>query len=250
VPVLIVIPARLGSTRLPNKPLLSLGGKPLICRVLERANQIPDVDRVVVATDSNEVAQAVNAAGGEALLTRENLASGTDRVAAVVARSEFTGYDIVVNLQGDEPFIPIGAITGAIERVQQGDAIGTAAAPLDPALRDDPNRVKVVFTEAGRALYFSRAAVPHLRETENQDDAAWWQHIGVYAYRPDVLLRLASIPASALERTERLEQLRALEAGYSIGVALLPTEAPSGIDTPEDLITAQARWSDLAEAPQ
>jgi 3-deoxy-manno-octulosonate cytidylyltransferase (CMP-KDO synthetase) len=248
VPVLIVVPARVGSTRLPNKPLLLLGGAPLIHRVANRALQVPGADRVVVATDSDLVAEAVADVGVDVVMTRSSLASGTDRVAAVAARAEFAGFDIVVNLQGDEPFLPIEAVRGAIGRVQQGDAIGTAAAPLDPTLRNDPARVKVVVDDRARALYFSRAAIPHLREPADLDRVAWWQHLGIYAYRREVLLGLAARPTSPLERAERLEQLRALEAGLSIGVKLLDKPAWPGIDTPDDLAAAEARWPDFAEA--
>jgi 3-deoxy-manno-octulosonate cytidylyltransferase (CMP-KDO synthetase) len=248
VPVLIVVPARVGSTRLPNKPLLLLGGAPLIHRVAERALRVPGADRVVVATDSDDVAEAVADVGVDVVMTRSTLESGTDRVAAVSARSEFAGYDIVVNLQGDEPFLPLEAVRGAVARVQQGDAIGTAAAPLDPVLRDDPARVKVVTDDRSRALYFSRAAIPHLREPGELDRVAWWQHLGIYAYRREVLLRLAALPPSPLERAERLEQLRALEAGFTIGVMLLDKPAWPGIDTPDDLAAAEARWPEFAEA--
>lgn len=248
MPVLIVVPARVGSTRLPDKPLLLLGGAPLIHRVAERALKVPGVDRVVVATDSDRVADAAAGTGVGVVMTRSALESGTDRVAAVASRAEFAQYDIVVNLQGDEPFLPLGAVEGAIARVRQGDAIGTAAAPLDPALRDDPSRVKVVTDDRGRALYFSRAAIPHLRDPDDFERTPWWQHLGIYAYRRDVLLRLASLPPSTLERAERLEQLRALEAGLVIGVALLDQPAWPGIDTPDDLAAAEARWPDFAEA--
>jgi 3-deoxy-manno-octulosonate cytidylyltransferase (CMP-KDO synthetase) len=248
VPVLIVVPARVGSTRLPDKPLLLLGGAPLIHRVTERALRVSGADRVVVATDSERVAEAVAPTGVDVVMTRSNLESGTDRVAAVAARAEFAEYDIVVNLQGDEPFLPLEAVEGAIARVRDGDAIGTAAAPLEPDLRHDPARVKVVTDDRSRALYFSRAAIPHLRDAGDLERTTWWQHLGIYAFRRDVLLRLTALPPSALERAERLEQLRALEAGFAIGVALLDRPAWPGIDTPADLAAAEARWADFAEA--
>lgn len=248
MPVLIVVPARVGSTRLPNKPLQLLGGAPLIARVVERARQIPGAARLVVATDAEAVLEALAPTGVETVLTRGEFASGTDRVAAVAARNEFADYDIVVNVQGDEPFLPSAAVSGAIARVTGGDAIGTAAAPLDAAMRHDPARVKVVCDERGRALYFSRAAIPHLRDPELTASTTWWQHLGVYAYRREALLHLTRLPPSRLERAEALEQLRALEAGITIGVALLDRPAPPGIDTPDDLAAAEARWPDLAEA--
>jgi 3-deoxy-manno-octulosonate cytidylyltransferase (CMP-KDO synthetase) len=182
------------------------------------------------------------------VLTRSDLESGTDRVAAVAARTEFAGYEIVVNLQGDEPFMPIEAVHGAIARVQGGDAIGTAAAPLDAGLRDDPSLVKVVCDDHGRAIYFSRLPIPYVRDPADLEKTVWWQHLGIYAYRRDVLLRVAALRPSPLEQAERLEQLRALSAGYTIGVALLDRPALPGIDTPADLAAAEARWPDFAEA--
>ncbi|HRP09310.1 MAG TPA: hypothetical protein PLL69_12565, partial [Gemmatimonadales bacterium] len=134
----------------------------------------------------------------------------------------------------------------AIGRVSGGDEIGTAAAPLDPELRDDPARVKVVLDDRGRALYFSRAAIPAVRDAADLPGTGWWQHLGVYAYRREVLLRVAGMPPSRLELAERLEQLRALAAGISIGVALLDQPAPPGIDTPDDLAGAESRWLELA----
>ena len=247
MPVLLVVPARVGSTRLPIKPLQPLGGAPLVARVIERAREIPGVDRLVLATDSRAIADAVAAWHVETILTAANHESGTDRVAEIAGLPGFTNYDVVVNLQGDEPFMPPEAVTGAIQRVLGGDAIGTAAAPLDPALRHDPARVKVVCDARGRALYFSRAAIPHLRDPEDLPGAQWWQHLGVYAYRRDVLLQVTALRAGELERVERLEQLRALAAGYTIGVALLDVAVPPGIDTPDDLAAAEARWRDLAE---
>lgn len=248
MPVLIVIPARVGSTRLPNKPLQLLGGAPLISRVVERASRIPGADRIVVATDAPAVGEVLAGSDAEVVLTRSDLASGTDRVAAVAAREGYAGFDLVVNLQGDEPFLPVAAVTGALERLRGGDAIGTAAAPLDPAMRDDPARVKVVCTDHGRALYFSRHAIPYVRDEDDLATTAWWHHLGVYAYHREVLLRLARMPVSRLERAERLEQLRALEAGYSIGVTLLDQPVLPGVDTPADLAAAEARWPDFAEA--
>jgi 3-deoxy-manno-octulosonate cytidylyltransferase (CMP-KDO synthetase) len=248
VPVLIVVPARVGSTRLPNKPLQLLGGVPLIHRVAQRALKVEGADRVVVATDSEAIEQAVADLEVEVVLTRSELESGTDRVAAVATRTEFSGYDTVVNLQGDEPFMPLEAVEGAIARVHHGDDMGTAAAPLDAAHRDDPSLVKVVCDDRCRAMYFSRSAIPHLRDAADLGQTSWWQHLGIYAYRRDVLLRVAAMAPTRLERAERLEQLRALAAGVTIGVALLDRPALPGIDTPADLAAAEARWPDFAEA--
>ena len=247
MPVLLVVPARVGSTRLPNKPLQPLGGAPLVARVIERARAVPGVDRLILATDSQSVADAVADWHVETILTATHHESGTDRVAEIAALPRFANYDVVVNLQADEPFLPAEAVTGAVQRVLAGDAIGTAAAPLDPVLRHDPARVKVVCDSHGRALYFSRAAIPHVRDSADIPGARWWQHLGVYAYRRDALLEITTLRIGELERSERLEQLRALAAGYVIGVALLDAAVPPGIDTPDDLAAAELRWRDLAE---
>ncbi|MGH7523823.1 MAG: 3-deoxy-manno-octulosonate cytidylyltransferase [Gemmatimonadales bacterium] len=247
MPVLLVVPARVGSTRLQTKPLQPLGGAPLVARVIERAREVPGIDRLVLATDAPEVAVAVAGWHVETILTRRDHESGTDRVAEVAGMPGFDRYDVVVNFQGDEPFLPAEAVTGAVGRVLAGHPIGTAAAPLDPALRDDPARVKVVCDARGKALYFSRAAIPYLRDPADLARSRWWQHLGVYAYRADVLFELTRLPVGELERSERLEQLRALAAGYDIGVALLDAPVPPGIDTPDDLAAAEARWRDLAE---
>lgn len=249
MPVLLVVPARVGSTRLPRKPLQLLGGAPLVARVIERALAVPGVDCVVLATDCAEIASVAEGAGVGVVMTDPNHESGTDRVAEVARLPEYSGYDIVVNLQGDEPFMPVEAVAGAIARAQGGDAIGTAAAPLAPEFRHEPALVKVVCDASGRALYFSRAAIPHVRDEADLSAARWWQHLGVYAYRRDALLAITALPPAPLELTERLEQLRALHAGFTIGVAFLDTPAPAGIDTPHDLAAAEARWLELAQEP-
>ena len=162
--VLGVIPARLGSTRLPHKPLQLLAGEPLVTRVVQRVREYGLVDTLVVATDASMVARVAERAGVATVLTDANHGSGTDRVAEVASRPEYAGFDIVVNIQADEPFLPVEALAGAIERVRSGDDIGTAAAPLEASFVGDPNRVKVVTDANGRALYFSRAPIPFARE--------------------------------------------------------------------------------------
>src|ERR671926_72757 len=175
--VLGVIPARLGSTRLPHKPLQLLAGEPLITRVLERVLEHGVLTGIVVATDSAAVAEIVERCGVRAILTSQTHPTGTDRVAEVAARPEFAGFDAVVNIQGDEPFLSREALVGALSRVEQGDDIGTAAAPLPAALATDPSRVKVVTDRRGRALYFSRAAIPYEREPA-ETKSCYWQHVG------------------------------------------------------------------------
>lgn len=219
-----------------------------MARVVERAREVPGVDHLVVATDSREIADALAPWGVMVVMTDPAHESGTDRVAEVARRPEYRDCNIVVNLQGDEPLMPVEAVTGAITRVRLGDAIGTAAAPLDPALRHEPALVKVVADATGRALYFSRAAIPHVRDTADIAGTRWWQHLGVYAYRRDALLHVTGLPTCALERAERLEQLRVLDAGLTIGLTFLDRPAPAGIDTPADLAAAEVRWRELAEA--
>ncbi len=243
--VLGVIPARLGSTRLPNKPLQLLAGEPLITRVIQRVMEHDVLQDLVVATDSHMIAQVVERTGVRAILTHDGHLSGTDRVAEAAARPEFAGFDVVANVQGDEPFLPRDALAGAIERVEMGDDIGTAAAPLAAELADDPARVKVVTDPSGRALYFSRAVIPHRREPTDPSDGLYWQHLGIYVYTRDALSRWVGSPPSAAEQAERLEQLRALHLGLTIGVSRLSEAALPGVDTADDLRRAEAHWHAL-----
>jgi 3-deoxy-manno-octulosonate cytidylyltransferase (CMP-KDO synthetase) len=240
--VLGVIPARLGSTRLPNKPLQPLAGEPLITRVIERVLEHGLIDQLVVATDSPRVVQVVERSGVRAILTDSGHQTGTDRVAEVANRSDFAAFDTIVNIQGDEPFMTREALAGSLGRVEQGDDIGTAAAPLDPALAGDPSRVKVVTDARGRALYFSRAVIPHRRDPDDPSVGLYWQHLGIYAFTRAALTRWVSLPACPAEQAERLEQLRALHNGMTIGVARLQEPALPGVDTAEDLRRAEAHW--------
>jgi 3-deoxy-manno-octulosonate cytidylyltransferase (CMP-KDO synthetase) len=243
--VLGVIPARLGSTRLPNKPLQMLAGEPLITRVIQRVQEHGLADELVVATESPMVAQVVERSHVRAVLTDRSHLTGTDRVAEVAARTEFAGFDAIVNVQGDEPFLAREAMAGAIEQVAQGADIGTAAAPLEASLAADPARVKVVTDAAGRALYFSRAAIPHLRDSLDGGEVQYWQHLGIYAYTRDALRRWQGLAPSPAEQAERLEQLRALHHGLSIGVARLTEAVEAGVDTIDDLRRAEAHWQAL-----
>jgi 3-deoxy-manno-octulosonate cytidylyltransferase (CMP-KDO synthetase) len=240
--VLGVIPARLGSTRLPNKPLQPLAGEPLITRVIERVLEHGLVERLVVATDSSRVSQVAERSGVLGILTSSSHATGTDRVAEVASRAEFAGYDVVMNIQGDEPFLSREALAGALNRLEQGDDIGTAAAPLDAAVAADPARVKVVMDARGRALYFSRALIPHRRDAGDASDGLYWQHLGIYACTREALAHWVGLPVTPAEQAERLEQLRALHHGLAIGVARLQEPALPGVDTAEDLRRAEAHW--------
>jgi 3-deoxy-manno-octulosonate cytidylyltransferase (CMP-KDO synthetase) len=243
--VLGVIPARLGSTRLPNKPLQLLAGEPLITRVVERVIDLGLTDELVVATDSPMVAQVVERSSVRAVLTNGNHLTGTERVAEVVSRAEYAGFDLVANVQGDEPFLSREALAGALDRVAQGDDVGTAAVPLQPEDVANPARVKVVTDAAGRALYFSRAAIPFRREPDAPVEELYWQHLGIYVYTRPALARWVAWPPSPAEVAERLEQLRGLHYGVRIGVARLEQPALPSVDTIEDLRRAEAHWHAL-----
>jgi 3-deoxy-manno-octulosonate cytidylyltransferase (CMP-KDO synthetase) len=245
--VLAVIPARLGATRLPRKPLRLLAGAPLVVRVWERAMSLALADRCVIATDSADVAEAARRAGAECVMTREDHPSGTDRVAEVAARPEFRRYGVLVNVQGDEPYVSAAAVRGAAALVTGGRfELGTAAARADVAVLARPDVVKAVTADDGRAMYFSRASIPWLRDPADRGllEAHVTQHIGVYAYTRDALARWVALPPHPLERIERLEQLRPLAAGLAMGVALVDEVPRGGIDTEEDLVRANAQWTD------
>ena len=245
---LAVIPARLGATRLPRKPLRLLGGSPLVIRVWQRALALSLADRCVIATDHPDVAAVAREAGAECVLTSSAHPSGTDRVAEVATHREYAGYDVIVNIQGDEPFIPMEAVRGAAAMVTSGRfVLGTASAPASRNAYDDPNVVKVVCADDGRALYFSRAPIPFLRDTADAaaHEPLVRQHVGVYAYTRAALAAWVALPPHPLERVERLEQLRPLAAGMAIGVAPVREMLSGGIDTEDDLRRANERWQDL-----
>ncbi len=245
---LAVIPARLGATRLPRKPLRLLAGAPLVVRVWQRVSALDLADRVVVATDSAEVADAVAGAGGECVMTRGDHPSGTDRVAEVAARPEYAEVDVIINVQGDEPFVSAAAIRGAARMVSSGAfSLGTAAAAISARSLGSPSVVKGVHADDGRAMYFSRAEIPFLRDKADATERSRLarQHIGVYAYTREALAAWVALPMHPLERAERLEQLRPLAAGMAMGVALVNESPEPGIDTEEDLVNANARWTDF-----
>jgi 3-deoxy-manno-octulosonate cytidylyltransferase (CMP-KDO synthetase) len=227
--VLGVIPARIGATRFPGKPLALLRGRPLVLLVLDRARACPVLDRVVVATDSPEIARVVAADGGEAMMTRADHASGTDRAAEVSVR--LPDYACVVNLQGDEPTLDPRAIAAAAEPLVRGEAVLATLAHVedDAATLRSPDVVKVTVDADGCALDFSRAPVP----------APALRHVGLYAYERATLARFAALPPSARERSARLEQLRALDHGIKIRVVLTPWRS-RGVDTPADLAALES----------
>jgi len=239
LPVLGIIPARIGSSRLPRKPLHPLAGRPLVEWVWRAAVAMDLLDDVVVATDSEEVASVVRGFGGRAEITAEDHPSGTDRVAEVAGRAGYDRYPVVVNVQGDEPFLRRDQLEAALSCVTEGGwEIGTAAVPVSTAEEwREPSVVKVVRGADGGALLFSRAPIPFRRDGDpGPDDLAsglYLRHLGIYAYRREALLRWVALPEGELERVERLEQLRPLSAGMRIGVGIArPGEG--GIDTPAD----------------
>ncbi len=243
---LAVIPARLGASRLPRKPLRLLAGIPVVVRVHERVAALALADRVVVATDSEEIAHQVRRAGGEAALTRDDHQSGTDRVAEVAGRREYAGYDVILNVQGDEPFLSAAAARGALAQVgRHGFPLGTAAAHAARAVLASPDIVKVVAADDGAAMYFSRASIPFLRDAADGEalDGRVLHHVGVYAYTPAALAQWVALPPHPLERIERLEQLRPLAAGIRMGVAIIAAVPRGGIDTEADLDRANSEWT-------
>lgn len=239
---IVLIPARFAASRLPGKPLRRLGDRPLIAHVVARALALPKA-RVVVATDHPDIAAAARAAGAEACMTPSALPSGSDRLAWAVRELQIEPGRLIINLQGDEPLMPVACLQAVAERLRRGDVeIATLAVPLhDPAELLDPACVKLVLGAAGRALYFSRAPIPWDREAwagagparATAVDAL--RHIGLYAWRAETLCRFAALPPGRLERIELLEQLRALEVGWNIGVAMAPEPVPAGVDTFADL---------------
>jgi 3-deoxy-manno-octulosonate cytidylyltransferase (CMP-KDO synthetase) len=232
--VVVVIPARYGSNRLPGKPLVSLAGKPMIQRVYERAKLATRADRVIVATDDDRILQAVHAFGGDARMTRPDHRTGTERVAEVAAHE---AGDVFVNVQGDEPLLDPAAVDIAIGALVDDPqaAIATVATAIKrPGDIMDPNICKVVLDFDENALYFSRAPIPWVRDTGSKTVARHWKHLGLYVFRRDALLEYPTLPQGELERIEQLEQLRWLENGWKIRVAEVEHDAIS-VDVPEDV---------------
>ncbi|MCK9539532.1 3-deoxy-manno-octulosonate cytidylyltransferase [Dokdonella sp.] len=241
-PFIVAIPARHASTRLPGKPLLPIAGVPMIVHVARRA-RAAGAQAVVVATDDARVAAAVEAEGVRAVMTDSQLASGSDRLAAAARVLAWPDEAVIVNLQGDEPLAPASGIRAVAAALTAGDApMATLATPVrDAAELFDPDCVKLVRDRAGRALYFSRAPLPWPRDAFSRTradlpaDVPFLRHIGIYAYRAGFLRAFAALAPTTLERTESLEQLRALEHGFAIQVALAPEPFPAGVDTAADL---------------
>jgi 3-deoxy-manno-octulosonate cytidylyltransferase (CMP-KDO synthetase) len=247
--ILIVIPARWASTRFPGKPLADIAGTPMIQRVYERARQAHGAPRVIVATDDPRIADAARGFGAETVITPADLRSGTERVACAIADLE---GGVIVNVQGDEPLLDpavIDAAVGALSDAAEAD-IGTVVAPLrDASDLADPNVVKVARAADGRALYFSRAPIPFVRDDDARTPHAGmhFRHVGIYAFRRAALLRFAALPPAPLETAEQLEQLRALEHGMRIQTRLVDT-AGVAVDVPADIDRVLALL-DAADVP-
>lgn len=232
-----VIPARYASSRFPGKPLVDIGGKTMVQRVYERCRMAELLTDVIVATDDERIFEVVQGFGGHVVMTRDDHISGTDRIAEVA--EPFHESAILINIQGDEPFIDPKVIDGLAKLMLTNEAeIATAALALaDHESIFDPNVVKVVFDSKGKALYFSRSPIPHQRNTPRGlwlDKGSFFKHIGIYAFRQKTLQIISKAPAGKLEQQESLEQLRWLELGYTIQIMLTEKES-IGIDTPEDL---------------
>ncbi len=252
---LAVLPSRFAATRFPGKPLAQIAGRPMIAWVLDSARRASGVDKVVVATDDARIAQAVAEIGGEAVMTGPELPSGTDRTAAALAALEAKGehYDCVLNIQGDEPAMHPETVASVVALMRDNPDLpmGTAACPFAHADElFNPNAVKVVCDDRGRALYFSRSPIPYLRNSKvfEPDFRPWMapeqlalfqRHLGLYAYRPQALRAFTALPPHPLELTEMLEQLRALAAGMPIGVAQTP-HLSLGVDVPADVSAVEA----------
>jgi 3-deoxy-manno-octulosonate cytidylyltransferase (CMP-KDO synthetase) len=247
----VAIPARYGSQRLPGKPLSPIGGEPMVLHVARRA-LAAGAREVVVATDDDRIVAALHGSGVRVVMTRADHASGSDRLAECARLCEWSDETVVVNLQGDEPLAPASGIRAvASALIQSGAPMATLATPLSSAEEFlNPNCVKVVVGKGGQALYFSRAPIPWPRDSLANSVATtlpvgppFLRHIGIYAYRAKFLQTFTMLEPTPLEKTESLEQLRALEYGYAIAVRVAPEPFPTGVDTPEDLARVQAAVS-------
>jgi len=233
-----VIPARFAAQRFPGKPLAPIAGRPMIQHVWEGARRAKSLERVIVATDDTRIAEACRGFGAEVALTRGDHPSGTDRIAEAAAE---IACDVVVNVQGDEPLIEGFVIDAAVEALADdpGAAMATVIHAAGPEALSDPNRVKVVLDRRGRALYFSRSAIPFVREGHPAPPC--WQHVGLYAYRRDFLRELTALAPTPAELAEGLEQLRALEHGFPIRCAVVEGWQSVAVDVPEDVARVEAQ---------
>jgi len=251
----VVIPARFSSTRLPGKPMLMIGGKPMVVRVAEQAAQ-SGAQQIWIATDHQPIMAAMHEHGFKACMTRAEHPSGTDRIAEVVAQQNWTDDTIVVNVQGDEPLIPPALISAVAQHLHDHPecAMATACHPIhDEAAMRNPNIVKVVLDKDANALYFSRAPIPYPRDTFANNtplpaNLSVLRHIGIYAYRASFLRAYSKLAPAAMEQIESLEQLRALWHGYKIGVTISQDAPPAGVDTEADLLVARDQFAATLQA--
>jgi len=233
-----VVPARYRATRFPGKPLTKIDGLPMIQRVWEGARQAQSLRTVIVATDDERIADVCRGFGAEVVMTRDDHPTGTDRLAEM---AESLDDDVVVNIQGDEPLIEGFVIDAAVEALRNspGAEMSTVVHAADPSELEDPNRVKVVLDRHHNALYFSRAAIPYLREGDAPPP--YWHHVGLYAYRRPFLLDFVELARTPAECAEALEQLRVLEHGFKIRCAVVEGWRSVGVDVPEDVAVVEAR---------
>ena len=237
--ILAVIPARYASTRFPGKPLAMLAGKPMIQHVWERCRKAAEIDSIIIATDHEGILNACRKFGAEVMMTPADLPSGTDRVA--YAARQIKDCDGVLNVQGDEPGIRPETINAVAKLLSESEVrIASAVVPMSPADAADPNKVKVALAESGRALYFSRAAIPYHRNPSRSIPVIYYRHLGLYGYHRETLLKLTELSPSPLEKVESLEQLRWLETGYAIYCTKVEDES-IGVDTPDDLRNAEQK---------
>lgn len=231
-----IIPARHASTRFPGKPLAKIGGVTMVQRVFERACEAKRLDAVLVATDDDRIAEACASFGAPVLMTRSDHPTGTDRLAEAALNLE---HDVIVNIQGDEPLIEGFVIDAAVDSLLEDDEtpMSTVVHALEADARDDPNRVKVVLDRSGFALYFSRSPIPYERAAAS----VTWQHVGLYAYRRPFLLDFVDLARTPAEQAEELEQLRVLEHGHRIRVAVIEGWRSVPVDVPEDISVVEAR---------
>ncbi len=249
----VIIPARYASTRFPGKPLALIKNRSMIERVFERCVQAEKIDIVMVATDDNKIFSHVHEFGGEAVMTSPDAASGSDRIFEAIQHPELLNAEIIINVQGDEPFIPPSLIDELVIFLLQNPDIPvvTAVCPLPMHELTNPNVVKVVTRKQHEkyfALYFSRSPIPYQRDSLAYDDLAahpiYWQHIGLYGYRRSALVAFHELPKGELEKLESLEQLRMLEAGWQIGI-IRTNYSGLGVDTPEDIARAETLILDM-----
>ena len=242
--IICIIPARYQSTRLPGKPLLDIDGKPMIIRVMERVRLVDEVSEIIVATDDKRIFEVVEQFGGKAVMTSESHRSGTDRLAEVIR--QMPDKDVVINVQGDEPLIEPAAIKQLIEVFvrEKNENMATLAVPMRAGDYENPSAVKVVTSLNGYALYFSRSLIPYPRTADERVHVL--KHVGIYAYSREFLLKFSQLTATPLETTESLEQLRALEHGYQIRVAVNDYES-IGVDTPQELEAVRRIFAERKE---